>query len=91
MTRDAMQAMLDFLLALEQRKIFHRLSQIRAEALMVKVAIPGERWEVEFFADGRVETERFVSEGEVRSDPAALERILARGGIGDEQRTDVNG
>lgn len=90
MTTNAMQAMLDFLLRLEQAKIFYRLGKVRAEALMVEVAIPGERWEVEFFADGQVEAERFVCEGEVRSDAAALELILARGSD-DGQRTDVNG
>lgn len=37
---------------------------------MVTVNIPGERWEVEFFDDGNVEVERFVSTGVV--DGAAL-------------------
>lgn len=79
MNGNPLQALLDFLLALEERKIFHRLSRVRAEALMVEVAIPGERWEVEFFADGTVETERFVSEGMVRSDPSLLDELLAQG------------
>jgi hypothetical protein len=79
MNGNPLQAMLDFLLALEERKIFYRLSRPREEALMVEVAIPGERWEVEFFPDGRVETERFRTEGVVRSDPALLDELLARG------------
>jgi hypothetical protein len=79
MNGNPLQAMLDFLLALDERKIFYRLSRVREEALMVEVAIPGERWEVEFFADGRIETERFVTEGIVRSDPALLDEILTRG------------
>jgi hypothetical protein len=79
MSGNPLQAMLDFLVALDNAKIFHRLSRVRAEALMVEAAVPGERWEVEFFADGRVETERFVSEGEVRSDPALLDVLLSRG------------
>ena len=80
MSENPLQALLDFLLALEERKIFHRISRVRAEALMVEAAIPGERWEVEFFADGTVETERFVSRGVVESDPALLTDLLARGG-----------
>lgn len=30
---------------------------------MVEVAVPGERWEVEFFADGEVAVEVFRSAG----------------------------
>jgi hypothetical protein len=32
---------------------------------MVLVTVPGERWEVEFFADGSIEVERFISNGEI--------------------------
>jgi hypothetical protein len=32
---------------------------------MMSVALPGERWEIEFFDDGRIELERFVSQGVV--------------------------
>ncbi|HEV3048680.1 MAG TPA: hypothetical protein VGX50_00125 [Longimicrobium sp.] len=83
MNGNPLQAMLDFLLALEARGMFHRLSRVRAEALMVEVAIPGERWEVEFFADGHVETERFVAAGGVQGDPATLDLLLARGSEGE--------
>ena len=37
--------------------------------------IPGERWELEFFEDGTVELERFVSAG-VEAEPAAAEKLL---------------
>ena len=79
MTDNPLQNLLDFLLALDRAKIFYRLSRVRAEALMVEVAVPGERWEVEFLADGTVETERFVTEGIVRSDPGRLDELLKRG------------
>ncbi|HST57689.1 MAG TPA: hypothetical protein VLK84_03305 [Longimicrobium sp.] len=46
---------------------------------MVEAAVPGERREVEFFADGHVEVERFITTGEVTSDPALLRELLARG------------
>jgi hypothetical protein len=32
---------------------------------MVCVAIPGERWEIEFLGDGSVEIEKFTSNGEI--------------------------
>jgi hypothetical protein len=37
----------------------------RSEAVMVTVVLPGERVEVESFADGSIEIERFVSDGTV--------------------------
>jgi hypothetical protein len=79
MSTNPLQAMLDFLVALDNAKIFYRLSRPRAEALMVEAAVPGERWEVEFFADGHIETERFRTMGEVTSDPALLQELLSPG------------
>ena len=46
---------------------------------MVEAAIPGERWVVEFFADGHVEVERFRTVEGVSSDPALLQKLLAEG------------
>ena len=43
---------------------------------MVTTAIPGERWEIEFFDDGRVEIERFVSSGEIE-DMSSLDTLFS--------------
>lgn len=43
---------------------------------MMSAALPGERWEIEFFDDGQIELERFVSQG-VAEAPAALAELLA--------------
>jgi hypothetical protein len=56
---DSFKKLLRFLDDLEERKIFYRLSRVRPETIMVEVAVPGERWEVELFADGTVEVEVF--------------------------------
>jgi len=57
-----MQAVIDFLNRLELAKISFRLERIREDTIMVFfVVVPGERWEVEFFANGKVEIERFFS------------------------------
>jgi len=56
---NTLQKLLDFLSGLDDRRIFHRLSRVRREAIMVEIAVPGERWEAEFFADGHVEVEVF--------------------------------
>lgn len=44
---------------------------------MVQIAVPGDRWEVEFMVDGSVEVERFHSNGQIAGS-AALEELFAR-------------
>ena len=53
----------EFIGRLKQRKIFYSLADVRDEAIMVTVVVPGQRWEVEFFSDGTTEVEVFVSNG----------------------------
>lgn len=61
-----MDQLLEFLRRLRmEHNIAFKLDHVR-EAIMVSFATPGVRWEVEFFADGTVETETFLSSG-VRS------------------------
>jgi len=69
--------LLEFLNALRDGKIHYRLSQHREDAIMVEVAVPGERWEVEFLEDGSVEAEIFRSDGTIH-DESALENLLKR-------------
>jgi hypothetical protein len=70
---NALEKLLNFLFELGVYKISHRLTSVRPEAVMVDNAVPGERWEVEFFADGHVEAEVFKSPGIIGG-----EEILAR-------------
>ena len=58
-----MQKLLDFLSRLKAERITHTIERNTPDALMVLIAVPGERWEVEFFADGHVEVEVFTSGG----------------------------
>lgn len=60
-----------FLDALERRGIGYSLAHHREEAMMIIVAVPGERWEIEFLSDGSVEVERFISNGEICQRPLA--------------------
>ncbi|OWP64461.1 hypothetical protein CDA63_03565 [Hymenobacter amundsenii] len=57
----ALQKLLSFLTELDSRKIHYMLAHHREEAIMVLVAVPGQRWEIEFFADSHVEVEVFKS------------------------------
>lgn len=76
----SLQKLLAFLDELERHKIYFRLEHNRSEAIMVRVDVPGERWEVEFFANGEVELEVFRSteSGVIGGSDAqaALKRLL---------------
>ena len=63
-----------FLQALDERGLHHALEHHREGSVMVLVAVPGERWEVEFFEGGEVETEAFRSAGMEGED--GIERLL---------------
>ena len=65
MKQDTFTRVTAFLQSLERRKMHYTLQSCRDEAIMVLVTVPGERWEVEFLADGSVEVERFISDGEI--------------------------
>src|SRR2546426_2351572 len=66
-----------FLDRLEQKCISYTLAHNREEAILVLVAVPGERWEIEFLRDGTVEVEKFVSTGEI-SDAESFSELFAR-------------
>lgn len=59
-----------FLKELEQEHIHYTLASHRDGAIMVLVTVPGKRWEIEFFEDGSVEVERFISNGEICGEEA---------------------
>ena len=66
----------EFCRELDRLLVTYELRIVRDEALMLSVALPGQRWELEFFDDGRIELERFVSQG-VDEAPGALTEVLA--------------
>jgi hypothetical protein len=72
-----LQSLIAFLERLETAKVWYRLSKIR-DAILVEVAVPGQLWEIEFFADGRIEREVFESLNDVEeiATPEALDDLL---------------
>jgi len=66
-----------FLNQLEQKRISYTLAHNREEAIMVLVAVPGERWEIDFLSDGSVEVEKFISTGEIYG-AQSLSELFAR-------------
>ena len=77
MKDQSLERVTTFLKHLTEAHIHYTLAAHREEAIMVLVTVPGERWEIEFFSDGTVEVERFVSNGEITG-PEALQELLTR-------------
>ena len=73
----AFQKLLDLLCKLEEQRIAYSLDHFRADAIMVTVALPGERWEIEYLSDGSVDIERFRSSGELADEDALAELFAA--------------
>jgi hypothetical protein len=67
-----------FLERLDRHNLHYTLACVR-DAIMVEVFVPGEHWEVEFFADCHVEVEVYKSGGPGTDleDESALERLFA--------------
>jgi len=66
----------DFLNKLEERKIYYKLNKVRSESIMVEIAVPGQRWEVEFMDDGSIEIEKIMSDGDALYDEKELEYLF---------------
>jgi hypothetical protein len=65
----------EFLARCDEHHISYRLDRVR-DAVMAVVAIPGERWEVEFMDDEGIEVEKFRSDGTI-FDGTALDELWA--------------
>ena len=77
-TRNSLAKLLTFLDRLEEANISYRLDHVR-DSIMIIAAVPGERWEIEFFEDDHVEVERFASSGGME-DENVLDELLAKHG-----------
>jgi hypothetical protein len=86
MKKSVFNQFLAFLAELEQGKISYTLAHQRDDAMMIIAVVPGERWEIEFFDDGSVEVERFISNGEICGE-SALSELLAK--YSDQERAGV--
>jgi hypothetical protein len=68
--------LLTFLDRLEAHDIYYTLDHVR-DSVMVTVAVPGQRWEVEFFEDSHVEVEIFTSSKDGLEDESVLEKLFS--------------
>lgn len=62
---DGLEQLLVFVNELDRRRVQYTLGSYSKDAIMVLIAVPGERWEVEFKKDRTVDVERFRSTGVV--------------------------
>ena len=70
---------IEFLEKLEDKKIYYRLNKTRNDTVMVEVAVPGQRWEIEYntygeSSGGVLEIEKFLSNGTIY-DEKYLEKL----------------
>ncbi|MCL2812255.1 MAG: hypothetical protein FWD25_10285 [Clostridia bacterium] len=64
----SLNELIELLERLEEKKIYYKLDKTRVDTIMIEVAVPGQRWEVEYNTYGQpgkcqVEIEKFVSNG----------------------------
>ncbi|MHB8644705.1 MAG: hypothetical protein ACYDAR_02820 [Thermomicrobiales bacterium] len=74
---NALQNLLDFLQRLDEQHLSFQLKYARFDTIMILIHVPGEYWEVEFFADGHVEVEIYHTVGGVLGGEELLERLFA--------------
>ncbi len=58
---NALSKLLSFLNRLDASNISYILKHNREETIVVFIDVPGQRWEVDFFEDGSIEVEKFIS------------------------------
>ena len=68
--------LLDLLNRLDAAHIHYRMEHIRPDSIMLDIAVPGWRWEIEFMADSSLDIERFRSEAGVQNDPTLIEKLF---------------
>ena len=74
--------LIELLEKLEEKKIYYKLNKVRENTIMIEVAVPGERWEIELNSYGTkeecdIEIERFVGNGEIH-DESLLEELFEK-------------
>jgi len=71
-----MEKLFEFCSALDRLHVRYGVLITRDDAVTVTVVVPGEYVEVEFFSDGSVEMERFLSQGVGGASDGDLERLI---------------
>jgi hypothetical protein len=70
-----LRALLELLSRLEAAKIHFTLVRNQEDAITIEVAVPGQRWEIDCYGNGKMEVEIFKSDGAIR-DASAIDELL---------------
>ena len=60
---------------IEAAKIHYRLARHDGETITIEAVVPGQRWEIQVFEDGKVQAEIFSSSGSI-VDENAIRRLI---------------
>ena len=78
----SLNELIELLGRLEEKKIYYKLNRTRNDTIMIEVAVPGQRWEIEYNTYGKspefdckIEIEKFVSNG-ILYDESELETLF---------------
>ena len=77
--KSAFDKLMSIISFLEDNRIYYRISKVSEtnDTIMIDIAIPGERWEIEVFSDGRILIEKFISDGSF-FDESALNSLVEK-------------
>lgn len=70
-----LKGVLELLDRLEAARIHFTLARHQEDAITIEVAVPGQRWEIDCYSNGKVDVEIFKSDGTVR-DASAIDELL---------------
>ena len=65
---------LSFIAEIEE-DVDYGIEVVRPDAIMVGIATPGQRWEIQFMTSGEIEVEKFVSNGDAYR-PQGVEELV---------------
>ena len=76
---NAFEHMMRLLALLEEKGIDYRLNKVSTEndRILIEIAIPGERWEIEIDKQSNVYIEKFISDGSIYGEDE-LNALLSR-------------
>ena len=75
--RNHLKVLTEFVDRLDECRISYTLNGAVRTSIMVCVALPGERWEINFYDDGDIAVEIFTSDGQL-FDESKLEELFKR-------------
>ena len=74
-SENLLQSVLDLLNRLEKAKIHYKLTHSQDDAISINVVVPGQRWEIDCYSNGRADVEIFKSDGSIR-DASAIDELF---------------